>query len=114
MVVGHRVNLTSADVMIMWSPGTSWSPEHSVRRLRVRMEVELGRGCDIADGLHVAAHDVEAGQPRSETWVCQQPDGEVSQRTQSHQGHLPRVSPGQSREHTDTTGVRGRLGLLVS
>ena len=103
-MVGHWVSLGSAVIM---SVVTSWAPEHCVGRLGVSVEVELGRGCDITDGLHVAAHDVEAGQPRPETGVCQQPDGEVSQRTQSHQSHLPRVSPGQSREHTDTTGVRG-------
>ena len=81
---------------------TSWAPEHSVGGLGVRVEVELGSGRDIADGLHVAAHDEEAGQPRPEAGVCQQPDGEVGQWTQRHQGHLPGVSPGQSREHTDT------------
>ena len=93
MVVGHRVSLSSADVSIM-SPAL-WSPEHSVGRLGVRVEVELCAGGDIADGLHVAAHDDQAGQPRPEPRVRQQPDGEVGQGAQRHQGHQPGVGLGQ-------------------
>ena len=88
----------------MWpAPG---SPEHSVGRLGVRVEVELCTGGDIADGLHVAAHDDQAGQSLPEPRVCQQPDGEVSQGAQRHQGHQAGVGPGQPGEHAAAAGVR--------
>ena len=107
-------------------------PEHGVGGLWISMEVEFCGGCHIPDSLcaggnimfickaifsefsrhidppdlHVAAHNVEAGEPGTEAGVGQQRDGEVGERTQGDQAQLPGPGQAQAGEHTDNTGVR--------
>uniref|UniRef100_A0A182UBC4 Uncharacterized protein n=1 Tax=Anopheles melas TaxID=34690 RepID=A0A182UBC4_9DIPT len=59
--------------------------QHNMGRLRIGVEVELGRPRDIADSVPVAAHDVEMARLLQQPWSKLHGQCQICQRTDKYQ-----------------------------
>ena len=78
--------------------------QHAVRRLRIHVEVELGRRRDVPGHVHRAAHRDDAPDERQRAGVGLEREGEVRQWAERDEGEQPLQAAG--RVHDQRDGVR--------